>query len=74
MRKNRSTECILEVVLLIAALTVTTLAENSVGIYNARLQQVTTSSTLKWTSLTTDPVVAYTHENGKKKKYKLKRM
>lgn len=50
---------------LIATLAVLSSAETSVGIFNARLQQVTTSSTLKWKMVTVDPVIAAETENGK---------
>lgn len=37
--------------LLTATLAVGTFADAGVGLYNARLQQVVTSSTLKWTNM-----------------------
>lgn len=51
MKKNRNCQSGWWVVLLTATLAVQSAAEAGVGLYNAKLKQVTTSSTLKWTNL-----------------------
>lgn len=51
MKKIRNCESGWWVVLLTVTLAVSALAETGVGLYNAKLKQVITSSTLKWTNL-----------------------
>lgn len=64
MRKIRSSESGWWVILLTSTLVVSVVADGGVGLFNARLQQVTTSSTLKWTTITTDPVIGAESDNG----------
>lgn len=48
MKKNRNYQSGWWVVLLTATLAVPAMTEAGVGLYNSKLKQVTTSSTLKW--------------------------
>lgn len=59
MKKNRNCQSGWWVVLLTATLAVTAAAEAGVGLYNAKLKQVVTSSTLKWTNLKKESMANY---------------
>lgn len=59
MKKNRSCQSGWWVVLLTATLAVQVTAEAGAGLYNSKLKQVTTSSTLKWTNLKKESMSNY---------------
>lgn len=59
MKKNRNCQSGWWVVLLTATLAVQVSAEAGVGLYNSKLKQVTTSSTLRWTSLKKESMSNY---------------
>lgn len=51
MKKNRSLQSVWWVVLLTAILAVPVISEAGVGLFDAKLKQVVTSSTLIWTNI-----------------------
>lgn len=59
MKKNRNCQSGWWVVLLTATLAVHAAAEAGVGLYNSKLKQVITSSTLKWTNLKKEAMSNY---------------
>lgn len=59
MKKNRNCQSGWWVVLLTATLAVPAMAEASVGLFNSKLKQVTTSSTLKWATPRTEAMTNY---------------
>lgn len=59
MKKNRNCERGWWVLLLTATLAGPAIAEAGVGLYNARLKQVVTSSTLKWTNMRKEAMQNY---------------
>lgn len=59
MKKNRNCQSGWWVVLLTATLAVPAAAEAGVGLYDAKLKQVVTSSTLKWTNLKKEAMSNY---------------
>lgn len=59
MKKNTKCTSGWWVVLLTATLAVGGLADSSVGLYNAKLKQVVTSSTLKWANLKKESMENY---------------
>lgn len=71
MKKTKSCTSGWWVVLLTATLAVGALADAGVGLFNARLKQVITSSTLKWSNLKKESMGYYVtgadSEQGKKK-------
>lgn len=59
MKKNRNCQSGWWVVLLTATLAAQVASEAGVGLYNSKLKQVTTSSTLKWTNLKKESMSNY---------------